>query len=96
VLVRQAALLREVADLLAWEAGDLDPTDARALAAAEPAVARVAVRAWLRPADGERHPPDAATVERVLEVARGGARATDVGGGRRVARRDGRLRLEEG
>ena len=48
-----------------------------------------AVRAWLR---GE-HPPDTATVERVLAVARGDAVACEVGGGRRVARRLGRLRL---
>lgn len=94
VLTRQAAHLREVADLLAWEAESCDPTDARALAAAEPAIARVALRAWLRAADGERHPPDAATVERVLEVARGERRATEVGAGRRVTRSQGRLRLE--
>lgn len=96
VLTRQAGLLREAADLLAWEAESLDPTDARALAAADPAIARVAVRAWLRPATGERHPPDAATVERVLAVARGDARATDVGAGRRVSRSRGRLRLHPG
>jgi tRNA(Ile)-lysidine synthase len=94
VLTRQSTHLREVADLLAWEADRLDPTDARALREAEPAVARVAVRAWLRPPTGERHPPDAATVERVLAVARGEAVATDVGAGRRVARSHGRLRLE--
>jgi hypothetical protein len=43
-------------------------------------------------ADG--YPPDLATVERVLAVARGDARATDAGRGRRVARHAGRLRLE--
>ena len=58
------------------------------------------VRRWLaggcvtdgRPADGR--PPPASAVERVLAVARGEARATDVGGGRRVARTAGRLRVE--
>ena len=49
----------------------LDVTDARALRAAPPPVARVAVREWLRADHPERHPPDAATVERVLAVARG-------------------------
>ena len=44
-------------------------------------------------ASPERHPPDAATVERVLAVARLEARATDVGGGWRVTRTAGRLRL---
>ena len=42
------------------------------------------------------HPPDAATVERVLAVARGDALATDVGAGRRVCRTNGRLRIEIG
>jgi hypothetical protein len=48
----------------------------------------------LRAVDGERHPPDAATVERVLAIARHETTATDVGGGWRVARTDGVLRLE--
>jgi tRNA(Ile)-lysidine synthase len=94
VLTRQAGLLGEVADLVRQQAADLDPIDASAIAAATPALARVAIRDWLRPAAGERHPPDAATVDRVLAVARGDTRATEVGGGRRVARTAGRLRLE--
>jgi len=94
VLARQAELLREVADLLATQAELVDPTDARTLAGAPPALARAVVRAWLRGRDAERHPPDAATVARVLAVARGDAVATDVGGGWRVARSEGRLRLE--
>jgi tRNA(Ile)-lysidine synthase len=93
VLDRQAALLAEVADHLRAEAGALDVTDGRGLAAAPPAVARVAVREWLRAGDPERHPPDAATVERVLDVATGRSLATDVGRGRRVERTGGRLRL---
>lgn len=93
VLDRQAALLAEVADHLRAEAEALDATDGRALAAAPAAVARVAVREWLRADDPERHPPDAATVERVLDVAAGRRLATDVGRGRRVERTQGRLRL---
>ena len=90
VLARQAAHLRDDADLLDDLAAHLDPTDARALAAAPPALARRAVRRWLH----TTHPPDAATVERVLDVARNGRKATDVGAGRRVVRSSGRLRLE--
>jgi tRNA(Ile)-lysidine synthase len=90
LLARQADMLRDDAALLDQLAAALDPTDAHALAAAPPPLARRAVRAWLR--DG--HPPAAAAVERVLAVARGEARATEVGGGRRVARTAGRLRLE--
>lgn len=92
VLSRQAELLRDDAALLESLAGDLDPTDAAALAAAPPALARRAVRGWLR-AGHERHPPDAATVERVLAVARQAAVACDVGGGRSVRRSAGRLHL---
>ncbi len=93
LLARTAALAADDADLLAALAAELDPTDAAGLAGAPAPLARRAVRAWLtRP--GLTYPPDAATVERVLAVARGEARATDVGGGRRVARTAGRLRLE--
>ena len=93
VLVRQADLLAAVGDHLRAEAGALDPTDARALREAPVAVARVAVREWVRAGAPERHPPDAATVERVLAVARLDAAGTDLGGGRRVERTQGRLRL---
>jgi tRNA(Ile)-lysidine synthase len=89
VLVRQADLLRDESDLLDLLAADLDPADADALADAHPAVARRVVRRWLT--DG--YPPDAATVERVLAVARGEAVATEVGGGRRVERSRRRLHL---
>ena len=93
VVARQAALLADDAAVLDALAADIDPTDARALAAAPPALARRAVRSWLR-CGGEKHPPDAATVERVLAVARGDATACEVGGGRRVARSHGRLRVQ--
>jgi tRNA(Ile)-lysidine synthase len=97
VLARQAALLADDADLLDALAAGLDPTDGRGLAAAPAPLARRAVRTWLRAtADQESHPPDAATVERVLAVARGDAVACDVGGGRRERRSQNRLRLEVG
>lgn len=90
VLARQADVLRSDAELLDELAAALDPTDARALAAAPLPLARRAVRRWLT---GE-HPPDLATVDRVLQVARGEALATDVGDGRRVSRHQQRLRLD--
>ncbi|HWI05379.1 MAG TPA: tRNA lysidine(34) synthetase TilS [Acidimicrobiales bacterium] len=89
ILARQAALLRDEADAL--DIG-LDPTDALVMAHSAPALARRAIRAWLT--EGQDHPPDAATVERVLAVARREAKATDVGAGRRVARTRNVLRLE--
>lgn len=90
VLVRQAGLLRDEADLLDALAADLDPTDARALAAAPAPLARRAIRRWL---DDGRHPPDAATVERVLAVARTDVLACELPGGGRVERSGMRLRL---
>jgi tRNA(Ile)-lysidine synthase len=94
LLVRLADHARDAGDHLAAAAGEIDRTDAAALAAAPEALARVAIRRWLRVCSPDHHPPDAATVERVLAVARLDAVATDVGGGWRVARTSGRLRLE--
>ncbi len=93
LLDRQADLAADASDHLRSEAQAVEVTDARALRASPPAVARVAIREWLRADHPERHPPDAATVERVLAVARGEAVATDVGRGRRVRRSAGRLAL---
>ncbi len=94
IVTRQASLLADEAALLDDLAAAVDPTDARVLAAAPRALARRAVRAWLRcSSDLEHHPPDAAAVERVLAVARGETKGTDVGGGRRVTRSRGRLLL---
>ncbi|MBL8777317.1 MAG: tRNA lysidine(34) synthetase TilS [Acidimicrobiales bacterium] len=94
VLCRQADLLRDEADLLAVLATELDVTDARALREAPVALARLAVRAWLRDGPAGEHPPDAATVERVLAVARLDAGAADVGAGWRVTRSGGVLGLD--
>lgn len=92
VLVRQADLLRDDADLLDELAAMIDVTDAGALAAAPPALARRAIRRWLR--DDRPYAPPAATVDRVLAVARLERKACEVGEGRRVRRSGGRLHLE--
>lgn len=94
VVSRQAELLADDDALLDELSAAIDPSDATMLRAAPVALARRAVRRWLRcGSDDEHHPPDAATVERVLAVARGDAAATDVGGGRRVVRSRGRLTI---
>ncbi|HUR23127.1 MAG TPA: tRNA lysidine(34) synthetase TilS [Acidimicrobiales bacterium] len=92
ILARQAEILRDEAAVLDVLAAGIDPTDAGSLMGSPPALARRAVRRWLT--EGLDHPPDAATVERVLAVAHGMARGTDVGAGRRVARTRNVLRLE--
>jgi tRNA(Ile)-lysidine synthase len=93
VLVRQAGLLADDADLLEELSAGLDPGDVAALLGAPVPLARRAVRRWLRRGD-EQHPPGSADVERVLAVAAGAALACEVGGGRRVRRSQGRLHLD--
>ena len=95
LLARLADHARDASDHLLDDAVDLDPTDAAALRAAPATLARIAVRTWLRACSPEQHPPDTATVDRVLAVARLEAVATDIGRGWRVARTGGRLRLVE-
>jgi tRNA(Ile)-lysidine synthase len=92
LLVRTAELVADDDALLDDLASAVDPTDCTALRQAPVPLARRAIRRWL---SGARppYPPDLATVERVLSVARGEIRATEVGGGARVVRSSGRLDL---
>jgi tRNA(Ile)-lysidine synthase len=89
LLARQADLLRSDAELLDELATHLDPSDAQELVAAPIALARRAIRAWI----ASPYPPDAATVERVLAVARGEVTACDIGDNRQVRRSQQRLRI---
>jgi tRNA(Ile)-lysidine synthase len=91
LLTRQADVWRDDADLLDLLAESIDPTDAKALAAAPLPLARRAVREWL----SNDHPPDLATVERVLAVARGEAQACETNDGRRIRRHRQRLSLDD-
>lgn len=95
ILARQADLLSDEARFLDALAAQVDPCDARSLAAADPVIARRAVRRWLRGTTGaDEHPPSAAEVERVLDVARGRFVACELSGGRRIRRSKGRLLLQ--
>ncbi len=96
------ALLARQADVLRAESEFLDDLAASAVASTgtvatdalgqlDPVLARRAVRQWLGPP-----PPSLADVERVLAVAAGDCRATEVSGRRRVVRRQGRLHVERG
>lgn len=89
VLARQAELLRDEGRFLDDLAAELDPADVAALRGAPVVLARRALRRWLR----TEHPPAAADIERVLRVVAGEHVATEVGG-RRIARRGGRLIVE--
>jgi len=90
LLARHAMRATEATDLLAGLVADVDPTDVRALADLPDDLVRLALRGWLTLEAGGR-PPDAASVDRVLDVVRGRIRATQVVGGHRVARSAGRL-----
>ena len=96
LLARQAGVLRDEVALLDSLAAKLlpDPTDARAVAAAERPLARRAVRRWLREVGEGEHPPSLAEVDRTLAVAGGAVVGTELTGGRRVRRTGGRLRVE--
>ena len=89
ILARQADLFRKDSDFLDDLAKQIDPTDAKALLIAPIALARRAVRVWLT----ETYPPDAATVERVLDVARGATTACEIGMNREVRRSNQRLQI---
>ena len=89
LLARQADLVDDDDRYLEQLAQSVDPGAAEELAAAEAPLARRAVRRWL----GEAYPPSLAEVSRVLDIATGSSRATQVSSGRRVERRSGRMIL---
>ena len=90
LLDRAASLSRADDEFLDSLAAEIDPTDARAIAAAPVVLARRALRRWLT-VDG--YPPDAAAIDRVLAVARGEGIACELAGGRRVERSDQQFRI---
>jgi tRNA(Ile)-lysidine synthase len=95
VLARQAAILRSDSEYLDELAANMwpgvDGARAAALAALPEPLARRAVRRWLG-----APPPSMAEVERVLAVAAGDARSTQLAGGRAVRRSAGVLRFDVG
>ena len=103
VIARQAAVLYEERSWLeALSVNDvaLELTDADCRNLREWPRARL--RRWLRlqlfaiDDVNERHPPSAAEVDRAVAVVVGEVVATELSGGRRLARRDQRLTLEDG
>jgi tRNA(Ile)-lysidine synthase len=91
LLCRQAALLADDADFLTSLSSTIDPTSVPELAGAPVAVARRALRGWLRTMLPDGQPPDAAALERILQVAAGRHVAAEVAGGTRVRRSKGHL-----
>ena len=93
LLCRLAELSGEQADLLAALATAIDPTDAGELAATPAPVAAMAIRSWWGEVTHAPHPPDAAAVARIMDVAAGRSVGCDVVDGWTVRRTGGRLRL---
>jgi len=89
VIARESTLIADDEEFLDSLAIGVDVHDALGLAATPLPLARRAVRHWL----ADPYPPDSATVERVLEVARGIHPSCEVGRGRRVVRSRQRLEL---
>lgn len=92
LLCRAADSAAEAAAALARLSCDLDPTDSRALDAADPALAAEALRRWIESVTGR--PPSQAALASAWTVVRGEHRATELPGGWRLGRTAGRLRLE--
>ena len=89
LIARESDLIADDDQLLDELASAINVLDALELAAAPLPLARRAIRGWL----ADPYPPDSATVERVLDVARGLHPSCDIGRGRRVVRSRQRLEL---
>tara|TARA_Y100000591_G_scaffold313700_1_gene319408 strand:- start:146 stop:937 length:792 start_codon:yes stop_codon:yes gene_type:complete len=93
ILERQAEILRSGADFLKAESEKVNPTSCDELLAAHTAVARESIRNWIWENRDDDHPPDIATIDRVLAVASLEMRSTDIGSGWRVERTNRVLRI---
>lgn len=91
VITRQVPIASELVDLLDDLAEGVEPTDCRELEHLPRAVRRWVVRRWLTDVLSTGHPPDLASVERVLAVVDGSATATEIAGGIEVRRSSRRL-----
>ena len=90
LLSRAAGMARIDVEYLNSAATEIEVTDVAAVRDAPEALARRAFRLWL----GDENPPDAATIDRVMDVVNGRHKRTEVGRGRSVSRSRGTLFLE--
>lgn len=94
LLNRHADLAAEAHNVVRELSDQIDPTSTQQLLTAPQAVACEALRAWISASTGLPSAVSADSVRRVLEVAEGRYIATEVTGGHRVSRRQGRLRIK--
>lgn len=93
LLDRQANVFEAEDVLLDRLAGEIDVTNAKAVANADPVLARRALRQMITTTWDLGHPPGVAAVDRAYAVACGTATSCDLEGGHRIHRTDQKLRL---
>ena len=93
LLVRHADQVADALSMVRADAAAVDPTVVADLRAAPVPVAAEAIRSWIRRETGAPHSVDAASIARVRSVVAGEIKATEVTGGHRIARSQGRLAI---
>ncbi len=92
LLVRSAELSRSTSDAVDLLLPEGDPRNSRWLQTLEPSIAALKVRTWLSGELGR--PISADATERVMAVVQHVRKATELDGGVRLSRSDGRLHLD--
>lgn len=93
LLCRLAELSSEQASYIEAQTDTVDPTDAKLLASLHPTLATAVIRRWWLEVTELDHPPDAAAIARILDVAAGRVPGCDVLRGWSLRRSRGRLSL---
>ncbi|MEC7909481.1 MAG: tRNA lysidine(34) synthetase TilS [Actinomycetota bacterium] len=91
LLTRHANLAGEASGILANLIKDLDITDVRSVADFPDPVVRFAIQGWLT--DKLGLPADSSSVNRVLQIVRGEIKGTEIPGGFRVDRSQGKVKF---
>ena len=91
LLARHANLAGEASGILANLIKDFDITDVRSVADVPDPVVRFAIQGWLT--DNLGLPADSSSVNRVLQIVRGEIKGTEIPGGFRVDRSQGKVRF---
>jgi len=91
LLTRHANLAGEASGILANLIKDFDITDVRSVADVPDPVVRFAIQDWLT--DKLGLPADSSSVNRVLQIVRGEIKGTEIPGGFRVDRSQGKVRF---
>ncbi len=91
LLARYANLAGEASGILGDLVKDLDITDVRSVDDNSDHLVKFAIQEWL--SDKIGLPPDSSSINRVLQIVRGEIKATEIPGGFRVDRSQGKVRF---